>query len=357
MAIKKSELYSTLWDGCNKLRWSMDASQYKDYVLVILFLKYVSDKYDGKPNAPILIPKWGGFKDIVALKGKPSIGDDINKIITKLAEENDLIWIIDKTDFNDDDKLGKWKEMVDRLTSLIWVFENKWLDFSWNQAEWDDIIGDAYEYLMRNFATESGKSKGQFYTPAEVSRVMSKIIGIDKSSSQNQTVYDPACWSGSLLLKAADEAPNGLTIYGQEMDWSTGALAKMNMILHENPGAEIQKWYSTISAPKVHDEQGKLKTFDYIVANPPFSDKNWTSWIEPLNDIYKRFEHGIPPTKNGDYAFMLHIIKSLKSNWKWAVILPHGVLFRWNTEAVIRKTLIKKWKGPQTPTLLIVASV
>jgi len=343
MAIKKSELYSSLWEWCNKLRGSMDASQYKDYVLVILFMKYVSDKYDGKSNAPILIPEGGGFKDIIALKNKATIGDDINKIIAKLAEENDLVWIIDKTDFNDDDKLGKWKEMVDRLSSLIWIFENKWLDFSGNKAEWDDIIGDAYEFLMRHFASESGKSKGQFYTPAEVSRIMAKIIGIDNSSNQNQTVYDPACWSGSLLLKAADEAPNGLTIYGQEMDGSTWALAKMNMILHGNPGAEIQKWYSTLSSPKIHDAQWNLKTFDYIVANPPFSSKDWSSWFDPLEDIYRRFEHGIPPTKNGDYAFLLHIITSLKSTWKGAVILPHGVLFRWNAEAVIREKVIRKW--------------
>lgn len=342
MAIKKSELYSSLWEGCNKLRWSMDASQYKDYVLVILFMKYVTDKYFGKEDI-LYIPEGWSFHDMVNAKWKSDIWDRINKIIKKFAEENDLVGTIDKTDFADDDKLGKWKEMVDRLTDLIAIFENKWLDFSSNKAEWDDIIWDAYEYLMRHFATESWKSKWQFYTPAEVSRIMAKIIGIDNSTSKSQTVYDPTCWSGSLLLKAADEAPNGLSIYWQEMDNQTWALAKMNMILHGNPEAEIEKWNSSLSKPLFKDNIGWIKTFDYIVANPPFSDKNWMSGFNPLDDEFLRFEHGIPPKKNGDYAFLLHIIKSLKSTGKWAVILPHGVLFRWNAEWTIRERIIRKW--------------
>lgn len=342
MAIKKSELYSSLWEGCNKLRGSMDASQYKDYVLVILFMKYVTDKYYWKEDI-LYVPDGWSFHDMVNAKWKSDIWDLINKIIKKFAESNDLVGTIDKTDFADDDKLGKWKEMVDRLTDLIAIFENKWLDFSSNKAEWDDIIGDAYEYLMRHFATESWKSKWQFYTPAEVSRVMAKIIWIDNSTNKSQTVYDPTCWSGSLLLKAADEAPNGLSIYWQEMDNQTWALAKMNMILHWNPEAEIEKWNSSLSKPLFKDDYWNIKSFDYIVANPPFSDKNWMSWFNPLDDEYLRFEHGIPPKKNGDYAFLLHIIKSLKSNGKWAVILPHGVLFRGNAEGTIRERIIKKW--------------
>lgn len=320
----------------------MDASQYKDYVLVLLFIKYVSDKYAGNPDALIEVPEGGGFKDMVALKGQKNIGERMNIIISTLAEANNLKGVIDVADFNDDDKLGKGKEMVDRLSNLIRIFEDPRLDFSRNRAEGDDILGDAYEYLMRHFATESGKSKGQFYTPAEVSRIMAKVIGINESVSQTQTIYDPTCGSGSLLLKAADEAERGLTIYGQEMDNATAALAKMNMILHDQPTAEI--WQdNSLSSPHFLDRNGHLKTFDFVVANPPFSFKAWGSGFDPHSDIYGRFkDYGVPPAKNGDYAFLLHVIKSLKSKGKGAIILPHGVLFRGNVEGDIRKNLIQK---------------
>src|SRR6188508_3250849 len=217
MPIKKSELYSSLWASCDELRGGMDASQYKDYVLVLLFIKYISDKYVGQRYAPITIPKGASFADMVALKGKPSIGDDINKkIIGPLAKANKLS---DMPDFNDATKLGDGKEKVDRLTNLIAIFENKALDFSKNRAEGDDILGDAYEYLMRHFATESGKSKGQFYTPAEVSRIMARVIGIrDAKTSAATTVYDPTCGSGSLLLKVGDDAGTPVTLNGQEKD-------------------------------------------------------------------------------------------------------------------------------------------
>jgi type I restriction enzyme M protein len=192
MPIKKSELYSSLWQSCDELRGGMDASQYKDYVLVLLFIKYISDKYAGQAYAPITIPDGASFRDMVALKGKSTIGDDINKkIIAPLANANKLS---DFPDFNDPSKLGDGKEKVDRLTNLIAIFENKVLDFSKNRAEGDDILGDAYEYLMRHFATESGKSKGQFYTPSEVSQIMAKIIGIRQAqTSAATTVSDPAC--------------------------------------------------------------------------------------------------------------------------------------------------------------------
>ena len=341
MAIKKSELYSSLWKGCDELRGSMDASQYKDYVLVLLFVKYVSDKYAGQPDALIEVPEGGSFKDMLALKGDKEIGDKINKIIARLAEANDLKGVIDVADFNDADKLGKGKDMQDRLSNLVSIFDSPGLNFSNNRAGGDDILGDAYEYLMRHFATESGKSKGQFYTPAEVSRIMAKVIGINASTSPSQTIYDPTCGSGSLLLKAADEAKTGVTIYGQEMDNATAALAKMNMILHDNPTAEI--WQdNTLSSPHFKDNSGNLKLHDYVVANPPFSTKAWSTGFDPANDLYERFADGIPPAKNGDYAFLLHIIRSLKSTGKGAVILPHGVLFRGNAEGVIRKNLIRK---------------
>lgn len=341
MAIKKSELYSSLWSSCDELRGGMDASQYKDYVLVMLFIKYVSDKYAGQPFAPIKIPPGASFRDMMALKGKPTIGDDINKkIIAPLANANKLSSM---PDFNDPEKLGSGKDMVDRLSNLIAIFENKALDFSKNRAEGDDILGDAYEYLMRHFATESGKSKGQFYTPAEVSRIMARIIGIDQAdTTASTTVYDPTCGSGSLLLKVADAAKTKVSLYGQEKDAATSGLARMNMILHDNPGAEIKQG-NTLANPLFLYEKGGLKTFDYVVANPPFSDKRWGNGVDTAHDPFQRFDGlGVPPDKNGDYAYLLHIIRSLKSRGKGACILPHGVLFRGNVEAAIRAALIRK---------------
>ena len=351
MALKKSQLYSKLWQSCDELRGGMDASQYKDYVLTLLFVKYVSDKYAADPAALIEVPPGARFADMVAAKGDKEIGDRVNKIIGKLAEANDsLKGAINVADFNDEEKLGKGKEMVDRLSKLVAIFEG--LDFGRNRAEGDDLLGDAYEYLMRHFATESGKSKGQFYTPAEVSRVMAQVIGLDKATSATQTIYDPTCGSGSLLLKAHDLAKSrtghDLTIYGQEMDNATSALARMNMVLHDCPTAEI--WpANSLSSPHFKDERNalRLKAFDYVVANPPFSQKNWTSGLDPANDLYGRFgtnphDWGVPPPKNGDYAFLLHILTSLKSTGRGAVILPHGVLFRGGSEGAIRKKLVQQ---------------
>jgi len=337
--MKKSDLYSSLWSSCDELRGGMDASQYKDYVLTLLFMKYVSDKYAGKPDALIEIPEGGSFADMVAAKGDKEIGDKINKVIGKLAEANDLLGVINVADFNDDSKLGKGQEMQDRLSKLVGIFES--LDFRANRAEGDDLLGDAYEYLMRHFATESGKSKGQFYTPAEVSRIMAKVIGITSTTRQDQTIYDPTCGSGSLLLKAADESPHGLTIYGQENDVATWALAKMNMILHGHPTAELHR-DNTLSTPFFKNKDASLRTFDFAVANPPFSAKSWSNGLDPLHDQFHRFEYGVPPAKNGDFAFLLHVISSLKSTGKAAVILPHGVLFRGNKEGDIRRNLIKR---------------
>jgi type I restriction enzyme M protein len=340
MAIKKSELYSSLWASCDELRGSMDASQYKDYVLVMLFMKYVSDKKD-----PLVELKPGTtFYDMLQHRGKSDIGDQINKIIGEFAKNNNLSGIITEADFNDDAKLGTGKEKVDRLSNLLNIFNKPELNFSGNRADGDDLLGDAYEYLMRHFATESGKSKGQFYTPSEVSRVMAQVIGINKSKSQDETIYDPTCGSGSLLLKAADLAPQGITVYGQENDNATRALAVMNMWLHGFPDAEIAQGNTMASPQFLDDTTGELKQFNYAVANPPFSYKAWMNGLDPKNDIYKRFEgyDAIPPKKNGDFAFLLHLIKSLKSKGKACIVLPLGVLFRGNAEAEIRKQIIEK---------------
>lgn len=342
MALKKSELYSSLWASCDALRGGMDASQYKDYVLVMLFLKYVSDKAEIDPNALIEVPYGCSFREIAALKGQKDIGEKIDIAIGKIAEENALQNVIDVVSFNDEEKLGKGKELIDTVSKLVAIFEKPELNFSKNNAGGDDILGDAYEYLMRHFATESGKAKGQFYTPSEVSRILAKVLGI-KKNQQSQSFYDPTCGSGSLLLKIADECEVGATLFGQEKDVSTAALARMNMILHNNPTARIEKGQSTLSDPLFLDDQGRMKTFDYAVANPPFSLKNWTQGFNPYEDEFDRFTgYGIPPEKNGDYAFLIHIVHSLKSTGKGAVILPHGVLFRGNAEAEIRRNLIQR---------------
>jgi len=344
LAVKKSELYSSLWKSCDELRGGMDASQYKDYVLVLLFVKYVSDRYAGNPGALIDVPEGGSFADMVKLIGKPNIGEGMNIVLAKLAEANELQGVIDVANFADESKLGSGKAMVDRLSALVGIFNSGVLDFTGNTADDDDLLGDAYEYLMRHFATESGKSKGQFYTPAEVSRIMAQLVGLSSASSAQQTIYDPTCGSGSLLLKAHSVAlrkGHDLAVYGQEMDVATAGLARMNMILHECPGAEIER-ENTLSAPAYLNADGSLKTFDFVVANPPFSNKNWTNGLDPKNDEYDRFGLGVPPKKNGDYAFVLHMLASLKTTGKAAVILPHGTLFRGGSEAVIRRGIIEK---------------
>lgn len=321
----------------------MDASQYKDYILTILFVKYVSDRFKGVAYADIEVPEGGSFDDMVALIGNKNIGEEMDKVIAKLAEANGLRGVIDNAHFNDETKLGKGQEMVDKLSGLISIFRRPELNFSSNRANGDDIIGDAYEYLMRNFATESGKSKGQFYTPAEVSRILAKVIGIDRATRRDTSVYDPACGSGSLLIRAADEAPFEVAIYGQEKDIATAGLAKMNLVLHNKASGEIAGNYSTFSDPQFFeddDEKTTLRRFDFVVANPPFSTKNWTDGLKE----YGRFDgYGDrPPEKNGDFAWLLHILKSLKRNGKAAVILPHGVLFRGNAEATIRQSIVDK---------------
>ncbi|WP_181228762.1 type I restriction-modification system subunit M [Helicobacter pylori] len=353
MAIKKSELYSSLWAGADSLRGGMDASEYKNYVLNLLFLKYISDKArnDAKNHieSTIEVPEGCFYEDILALEGDKEIGDKLNKIIAKIAKKNQLEGVIDSVDFNDNTKLGEGKAMIDTLSNLVKIFAD--LSLGAHGALDDDLLGDAYEYLMRHFASESGKSKGQFYTPSEVSLLLSLLLGIDENTKQDKSIYDPTCGSGSLLLKASSLAgQKGLTIYGQEKDISTTALCKMNMILHHSADAEIAKGgSSTLSNPLFTEKNGMLKTFDYVVANPPFSLKNWTDGlsIDPkskqvINDNFNRFEDGTPPEKNGDFAFLLHIIKSLKDTGKGAVILSHGVLFRGNAEGAIRKNLLTK---------------
>ena len=343
MAIKKSDLYSSLWQSCDELRGGMDASQYKDYVLFMLFIKYISDKYGDSTDfaPPVAIPMGASFTDMLDLRGKSDIGDSINtQVIAPLVQANTSLARSDFPDFNDPNKLGQGNEMVERLTNLINIFARPELDFSQNRADHDDILGDAYEYLMRHFATESGKSKGQFYTPAEVSRVIAQAIGISpRNTKASTTAYDPTCGSGSLLLKVAAQAGKQITLEGQEKDVTTAGLARMNMILHNFPTANIVS-ANTLSAPKFKNGE-QLRTYDYVVANPPFSDKTWSTGLTPSMDPFQRFTWGEPPPRQGDYAYLLHIIRSMKGAGKAACVLPHGVLFRSNAEAKIRERLVR----------------
>ncbi|PPT83201.1 type I restriction endonuclease subunit M [Xanthomonas arboricola pv. zantedeschiae] len=342
--VKKSDLYSSIWASCDELRGGMDASQYKDYVLFMLFIKYISDKYGNSKDfaPPVVIPPGASFKDMVALKGKTDIGDRINtQVIQKLIDANTKLARSDFPDFNDPNKLGEGAAMVERLGNLIAIFEKPELNFANNRADNDDLLGDAYEYLMRHFAQDSGKSKGQFYTPSEVSSIIAQVIGISHANSRGSTTaYDPTCGSGSLLLKVAAEAGRQITLEGQEKDVTTAGLARMNMILHHFPSATILGG-DTLSNPRFKDGE-QLRSYDYVVANPPFSDKKWSTGLTPANDPYQRFAWGAPPDKQGDYAYLLHVIRSMKATTgKGAVILPHGVLFRGNAEGVIRKNLVR----------------
>ncbi|TKD17656.1 SAM-dependent DNA methyltransferase [Rhodobacter capsulatus] len=339
MAIKKSDIYRSLWDSCDQLRGGMDASLYKDYILTLLFVKYVSDRA-GQPDALIEVPAGCAFEDIRKLRGTKDIGEGIDTAIAGIAEANDLKNVIDRAYFNDTEKFGKGPKMVNTLTALINIFSREELNFSRNRADGDDILGDAYEYLMRNFATESGKSKGQFYTPAEVSRVVAAVAGVNRATSPQQTVYDPTCGSGSLLLKAADAAPVALTIYGQEFDITTRGLAKMNMIMHGREDAEIAQG-DVIGEPQFKASETGIQTFDFVVANPPFSAKAWGTGLTK-DTTFGRFDLGMPPEKNGDFAFLLHILGSMKPTGSGAVILPHGVLFRGNKEAELREKILRR---------------
>lgn len=350
MAIKKSQLYTKLWQACDELRGGMDASQYKDYVLVVLFIKYISDRAkNGDADLYIDLPKGCTFDDLVALKGKTDIGERMNVILSRIGEANEqLADTITNADFADEQKLGKGKDLVETVSNLIGVFQDKDLDFSNNRAADDDLIGDAYEYLMKNFATQSGKSKGQFYTPGEVSRVMAQVVDISADKRPMVSIYDMTCGSGSLLIRAASESgrPTGkIAIEGQEKDLATIGMAKMSMVIHGIDDAELMHG-NTLSDPLHKVDDTHLKTFDYGFANPPFSVKGWMKGAQ-RNDPFGRWGCAegvapVPPPKCGDYAFLLHMIASLKSKGKGAIILPHGVLFRGNAEGEIRKFIVQK---------------
>ena len=289
--------------GLVRLPGGRDASQYTDYALFMLFIKYVSDKYgdyDGF-EPPVVIPAGSGFRKMIAPKGNPDIGNLINiNVMQPLIDSNQRLARSDLPDFNHSNKLGDGAQKVEKLGNLIAIFENSALSFSKNCAEDDDIFGDAYEYLMRHFASQSGKNKGQFYTLSEVSRIMANVIGITPANSKApNTAYDPTCGSGSLLLKVAAETGKHITLKGQEKDVTNVGLARMNIILHESPKENVLSG-NTLYDRKFKDGE-RLRTYDYVVANPPFSDKSWPIGLilgeGGSNDIFQRFSWGVPPRK------------------------------------------------------------
>ena len=340
MAIKKSEIYSQIWAACDKLRGGVEPARYKDYILTLLFVKYVSDRFKSSDNWDIEVPEGGSFDDVIALKYKKNIGEGINIIIGKLAEANDLKGIIDIADFNSEE-LGTDKEAVDKLSGLVEIFQKPELDFTNNRAGGDDILGDAYEFLMRKFAQDSGKSKGQFYTPGEVSRIMAKVIGIDKATDPSMTVYDPACGSGSLLLQAAKilgKENVRLGFFGQEINLTTYNLCRINMFLHD---IDYDKFDIAHEDTLTHPQHLDDEPFEVIVSNPPYSIK-WEGDDNPVLINDPRFSPAgvLAPKSKADLAFIMHSLAWLASNGTAAIVCFPGIMYRGGAEKKIRQYLI-----------------
>lgn len=359
MALKKSEIYGTLTKCTNKLRSNsgIGAESFKNYVLILLFLKYVSDRVKSGENTILVIPEGCTFDDIVAMKGMKggtkkyipgvsdgysTIGDGINKVIGRIVEVNELQDVINIADHDFcDKKLGNAEDSSKLISELVSAFQDDGLDFSQNRAADDDLIGDAYEYLMRNFASQAGKDKGQFYTPTEVSRLIALLIGIDMDERPQISAYDPTCGSGSLLLRVRAAAKHNVSLDGQDIDPANIELSYLNMIIHGCETADIRVG-DTLNSPQ-HVDNGQLRTFDYVVSNPKFSLHNWMNGAK-VEDTYGRWnsEIGVPPQQYGDFAFLLHCVKSLKHDGKCAIILPNGVLTRGGDEEKLRKWLVEQ---------------
>ena len=344
-----------VWKACDTFRGKMDSSQYKDYVLTMLFVKYLSDFY--KEKLEELKAKYGNnqeriqkslsrekfkldekctFEYLLKQKEAENLGEEINKILEKIEEDNKekLEGVFRNVDFNSETMLGRTKERNKILKHLLEDFSDSRLDLRPSMLNENDVIGDSYEYLISHFASDAGKKGGEFFTPSAVSTLLAKLV----EPKEGDRIYDPTCGSGSLLIKASKEVGNNnFRLYGQESNGTTVSLAKMNMFLHDINDAVIE-WGDTIGNP-LHLENGHLKKFDVVVANPPFSLDKWGA-EHASEDKYKRFERGVPPKSKGDYAFLLHMIASLNENGRMGVVLPHGVLFRGASEGKIRKQLI-----------------
>jgi type I restriction enzyme M protein len=363
--ITQEEINGTLWRACDTFRGKIDSAIYKDYILVMLFIKYVSDiykerkqemmeKYDNDVEMVerqmryerFVLDERSTFDYIYDKRNQPNIGEIINMALEHVEEENKtkLRGVFKNIDFNSEAVLGSTKERNTMLSNLLEDFKD--LDLRPSRLIGDDVIGNAYEYMIGNFASDAGKKGGEFFTPAEVSELLARLV----KPEENDRIYDPTCGSGSLLIKAFNKVPNKKAqIYGQERNGQTHSLCRMNMFLHNIDDAKIE-WGDTLSNPK-HLENDKLMKFQVVVANPPFSLDKWASGfagegndknfkMEESLDPYKRFSWGVPPKSKGDYAFVLHMLHSLSEGGRMGVVLPHGVLFRGASEGKIRKKII-----------------
>lgn len=344
-----------VWKACDTFRTTMDSSQYKDYVLTMLFIKYLSDFY--KEKLEELKAKYADkteriekslsrekfkldnectFEYILEHKNADNLGEVIDKVLEKIEEYNQkkLQGVFREISFNSQAIFGRTKEKNKILKNLLEDFNDSRLDLRPSMLKGNDVIGDSYEYLIAHFASDAGKKGGEFFTPNAVSSLLAKLV----EATEGDRIYDPTCGSGSLLIKASKEVGNdNFRIYGQESKNATVALCKMNMFLHDINDAVIE-WGDTIGNP-LHLEADHLMKFDVVVANPPFSLDKWGA-DDAQNDSHRRFERGIPPKSKGDYAFVSHMIASLNENGRMGVVLPHGVLFRGASEGKIRKQLI-----------------
>ncbi len=358
----QDEINSALWAACDSFRGVVDPSEYKNYILVFMFLKYLSDvwkdKYDlykkqhGKDEALIkrkmsrerfVLPDNCTFDFIILHKNDPDIGGKINKILERIEDENKskLEGVFRNVDFNSDSNLGQTKDRNRRLKNLIEDFDKPKLNFRPSVIGTEDIIGNAYMYLIERFASDAGKKGGEFYTPHEVSELLARLV----KPSAGDRICDPASGSASLLITVAEQVPfkpntiiRDCSLYGQESNGSTWALAKMNMFLHEMDAAHIERG-DTINNPRLLEGDHLMK-FDIVVANPPFSLDKWGA-EDAVGDPFKRFIRGVPPKTKGDFAFILHMIETaVERTGRVGVIVPHGVLFRGGTEKTIRESLI-----------------
>ena len=344
-----------VWKACDTFRTTMDSSQYKDYILTMLFVKYLSDfykeklqdlkaKYDNNEERiqkslkreKFRLDEKCTFEYILQHKEAENLGEVIDKVLERIEDDNKekLDGVFREISFNSEAIFGKTKEKNKILKNLLEDFNDPRLDLRPSMLEGNDVIGDSYEYLIAHFASDAGKKGGEFFTPSAVSTLLSKLV----EAKEGDRIYDPTCGSGSLLIKASKViCNNNFRIYGQESKNATVALCKMNMFLHDINDAVIE-WGDTINNP-LHLENDHLMKFDVVVANPPFSLDKWGA-EDALNDKYKRFTRGVPPKSKGDYAFICHMIASLNEHGRMGVVLPHGVLFRGASEGQIRKQLI-----------------
>ena len=360
--IKQEQINKAVWNACDTFRGTVDPSIYKDYVLTMLFVKYLSDvwqdhyniyvaEYGDTPelieelmkNERFVLPRGASFYDLHDKRHEPGNGERIDKALHAIEEANivKLADVFQDISFNSN-KLGDEKQKNEILRHILEDFARPELNLRPSRIGKLDVIGNAYEYLIKNFAATSGKKAGEFYTPPEVSELMAEIV----EPKEGDEICDPACGSASLLLKCANQIRKGdgskkFALFGQEAIGSTWALAKMNMFLHGIDNHKLE-WGDTIRNPLMLDENGGLKHFDIVVANPPFSLEKW-GYESAGSDPYARFRRGVPPKSKGDYAFILHMIETLKpKTGRMAVVVPHGVLFRGSAEGKIRQKLVEE---------------